>query len=222
MRRVTETDHGSSNDEELINNNWAVSYSDVISLLLVFFVMLISISTVDPEKVKNISEAIEDREKYEAKIISIGELNKEVRKVIEEKNLGAYTKITVENNNIKIDINDKILFAIGESELSDRSKLILRELLTSFKKLPSHYRFEIEGHTDDVPIKNAKYPSNWYLSSYRALSVLDLFLAYGFDANRFTVQGFADTKPLVKYKDESGAIIPGSRAKNRRISINVR
>ena len=184
--------------------------------------MLISISTVDPEKVKNISDAIENKELYKAKMISIGDLNKEVKKLIEEKNLGAYTKITIENNSIKIDINDKILFAVGESKLNDRSKLIIREILSSFKKLPSHYRFEIEGHTDDVPIKNAKYPSNWYLSSYRALAILDLFLSYGFDASRFTVQGFADTKPLVKYQDENGAIIPGSRAKNRRISIKVR
>ena len=221
MKRLSESSHNNEQNE-VINNDWAVSYSDVISLLLVFFVMLISISTVDPEKVKNISEAIADKESYQAKIISIGELNKQVRKVIEEKNLGAYTKITVENNNIKIDINDKILFAIGNAELSQRSKLILKELLLSFKRLPSHYRFEIEGHTDDVPINNDKYPSNWYLSSDRALSVLDLFLYYGFDSKRFTVQGFADTKPLVKYKNAQGNIIPGARAKNRRISIKVR
>jgi chemotaxis protein MotB len=73
----------------------------------------------------------------------------------------------------------------------------------------------IEGHTDDVPISNTQFPSNWELSAVRATTVLRLFAAAGIAAPRLTAIGYADTRPV-----EPNALADG-RARNRRVSILI-
>ena len=97
----------------------------------------------------------------------------------------------------------------------------LNPIFQSFHELPQSFRFSIEGHTDDVPIQSDEFPSNWHLSTARALSILNLFIQNNFDNSRLGVQGFADQKPMVPNRAEDGEPIVTNQAKNRRAVIRV-
>ena len=80
---------------------------------------------------------------------------------------------------------------------------------------PTDFPITIEGHTDNVPIKTAQFPSNWELSAVRATTVLRLFADSGVAAERLTAIGFADTRPV-----EPNLLADG-RARNRRVTILI-
>ena len=79
----------------------------------------------------------------------------------------------------------------------------------------SEFPIIIEGHTDNIPIKNVQFPSNWELSAVRATTVLRLFADAGIAAERLTAIGYADTRPV-----EPNVLADG-RARNRRVTIQI-
>ncbi|MCB1942357.1 MAG: flagellar motor protein MotD [Candidatus Accumulibacter sp.] len=114
---------------------------------------------------------------------------------------------------VTIEINDSILFAPGQALIQPplaRAMQSVAEVLVA-----TDFPITIEGHTDDVPISNAQFPSNWELSAVRATTVLRLFTAAGIAPTRLTAIGYADTRPV-----EPNALADG-RARNRRVSILI-
>ena len=206
-------------DSQSETYDWAVSYGDVISLLLVFFVMMATFSTINTKKFEKVQKALRGETVLDT---SVDELEKNIRKVLKERGLEGSVEIETDELGVNISIKDKLLFSSGSAEISREARDIISPLFAAFEKLPQQYRFELEGHTDDVPINNEKFPSNWYLSSYRALALLDMFLLRGFDEERFTVEGFADQQPVYPFRDERGRPLAENRAKNRRVVIKVR
>jgi len=95
----------------------------------------------------------------------------------------------------------------------------IADILNSMKY--QNYIVEVEGHTDDVPIKTLLYPSNWELSVHRATNVVKFLIERGVSPDRLKAAGYADTKPKVPNKDEAGNPIPENREKNRRIVIFI-
>ena len=114
---------------------------------------------------------------------------------------------------VTIEINDSILFSPGQAQLQPplvKALGAIAEVLA-----PTDFPITIEGHTDNVPIRNAQFPSNWELSAVRATTVLRLFADAGVAADRLTAIGYADTRPV-----ESNLLVEG-RARNRRVSILI-
>jgi len=114
---------------------------------------------------------------------------------------------------VTIEINDSILFSPGQALIQPplaRAMEAVAEVLVG-----TDFPITIEGHTDDVPISNTQFPSNWELSAVRATTVLRLFAAAGIAAPRLTAIGYADTRPV-----EPNALADG-RARNRRVSILI-
>ena len=216
-RKRYEFDTSLAEDVKRPEKQWLASYSDVITLLLVFFVVLLGNSGVSSVKMEAISKSI-----VGIKETTMSEVKEKIEKVLKEKNLEEVVELEENLEGLDINIKDKLLFGSGESKLTAKKKKLITSIILTFTDLPDRFRFEIEGHTDDVPIKKKDVPSNWYLSSDRALSVLDVFLGLGFKDNRFTVQGFADTKPIVPNKNKRGVAIPNNRAKNRRVVVKIR
>ena len=210
-----------SEEVDIDKNNklWLMSYSDVITLLLVFFIMLLGNSGVSNTKIEAIASSLKGAGLEET---SIKKLSKDIKKMLKEKKLEHLVYIEENLEGINVQIKNELLFSSGEATLTARNKSRITPIVSLFRGLPPGYRFEIEGHTDDVPIKKKEIPSNWYLSSYRALSILDVFLQLGFKPNRFAVQGFADTKPIVPNRTKKGKAIPANQAKNRRVVIKIR
>ena len=114
---------------------------------------------------------------------------------------------------VTIEINDSILFSPGQALIQPplaRAMEAVAEVLVG-----TDFPITIEGHTDDVPISNAQFPSNWELSAVRATTVLRLFADAGIEPPRLTAIGYADTRPV-----EPNVLADG-RARNRRVSILI-
>lgn len=114
---------------------------------------------------------------------------------------------------VVIDISASTLFNTGEATLQPGTLDVLHQVaqVLSKEELP----IEVEGHTDDIPIATAQFPSNWELSSGRASSVVRLMIDNGVPAERLSVVGLASNQPLVPNDS------PENRAKNRRVTITI-
>ena len=114
---------------------------------------------------------------------------------------------------VTIEINDSVLFPAGQARLqpaSGSAMLAIAEVLAQ-----SDFPITIEGHTDNVPIATAQFPSNWELSAMRATTVLRLLNEGGVGAERLTAIGLGETRPLETHPTAEG------RARNRRVSILI-
>ena len=114
---------------------------------------------------------------------------------------------------VSIEINDSILFSPGQAQL--QAPLVKAMQSIAEVLVPAEFPITIEGHTDNVPIKNTQFPSNWELSAVRATTVLRLFADSGVAAERLTAIGYADTRPV-----EPNLLADG-RARNRRVTILI-
>ena len=109
-------------------------------------------------------------------------------------------------------LSDQALFDVGQAAISPQAIPLLQKIGASIAKTAHEVR--IEGHTDDVPIKTVQYPSNWELSTARAVNVLRYFIqSYGISSKRLSAEGFSRYQPIVPNDS------PVNRAKNRRVEI---
>lgn len=122
-------------------------------------------------------------------------------------------KISQLNGVIKVQMENKILFPSGEAVVSEEGKAVLQKVASSFARIKEK-RFRIEGHTDNIPINNFKFPSNWELSATRAANVLHVILKNeGLEAKKFEIVGMGEHHPVAANDTEE------NRALNRRIEI---
>ncbi len=122
-------------------------------------------------------------------------------------------RVTQSPRGITVEINASVLFATGEAVLQPRSI----ETLTAVARVLAQVDnpIQVEGHTDNVPIRSLVYPSNWELSSARAGSVVRLFAEQGVHPSRMVAIGYADNRPI-----DTNAT-PEGRARNRRVNILI-
>ncbi|MBI3903651.1 MAG: flagellar motor protein MotD [Nitrosomonadales bacterium] len=121
--------------------------------------------------------------------------------------------VTQSNRGVVLDINASALFNQGEAELQSESVKTMSEVARILGQ--GDQAIEVEGHTDDVPIKNPRFPSNWELSSARASSVVRLFIEHGVAADRLTAVGSAANRPIASNDTLVG------RARNRRVTVTI-
>ncbi|MBB6448132.1 chemotaxis protein MotB [Geomicrobium halophilum] len=202
---------------------WLVTFSDMILIMLVFFIMLFSMSVVDAARFQALmdsfqgqnlfnhssADVVEDMEKLsvnddfrleqEKQILKEDELETlmaEVQGYIEENDLGDMITATRKERGVELVLQDQLLFDSGEAYIVDEAEAFLDEMIIILGKLPNHV--EVEGHTDDRPIDTYRYPSNWELSSARASSVIRYLIEEGdLESSRFLATGYGDTRPIV-------------------------
>ncbi len=219
---------------------WMVTYSDLMTLLLVFFVLIYSFSILDIQKfqafiasfqgtgildrgaqpLENISSAKRQSAKLEHEIGDIGEGAKllEVYTVIQtflnQNDLGDSLSVRYEQRGVTLDIKEKVLFDSGKADLKPQAKTILTQLAKLFAKLPN--QITVEGHTDNRSINTVEFPSNWELSAARSARVVRFFVEKNdLDPEQFVVVGFGEYHPVASNKTAAG------RAKNRRVLIVI-
>jgi len=206
-------------------DDWLLTYGDMMTLLLCFFVILISISTINPDRYEMISESM-SRALREFKAGShvpakttLKNLKTEVKKIIREGNLENDIDVEATDRGILINAKGALLFASGEAKLQDKGKDFLSKLTSTIKDV--EYSVEIEGHTDNVPISTKEFPSNWDLSSARASEVVRFFVEKGVPKDKLRATGFAETKPRAPNVTKDGTPIPENQALNRRVAILI-
>jgi chemotaxis protein MotB len=152
-----------------------------------------------------------------------GSLLRDIRDIVERaafdagselQGLKADVQVSVNERGIRISIfPDQILFESGSAILKQSFKEILDQLSAALAVLPN--QIEIQGHTDNIPINTATYPSNWELSAGRAGSVIRHMATRGIKPHRLQAAGYADTRPLESNTTREG------RARNRRVEIVI-
>ncbi|NLC93430.1 MAG: flagellar motor protein MotB [Treponema sp.] len=222
---------------------WQGTYGDMITLILCFFVMLYNPSEVDVTQLATITQSLQMSETETVsggmslsagRLSDLGNNINSLPSLEKGKSLGLAKKKAVslfapdvKSNRITITSDERGLiitllsdnfFEEGSADLNidDNRETLLR--LTDFFKSDEMKgrRFRIEGHTDNIPVSaSSQFPSNWELSSTRAVNVLHYLADYGVNENSFSVAGYADTRP--KFTDDT----PESRAYNRRVDINI-
>ena len=123
-------------------------------------------------------------------------------------------QVEIRENRMIVRLGDKILFDPGKTDLKAEGKDALTQVTAVLKSLPNR-NFQIAGHTDNVPMKSAKFRSNWDLSTARAVEVLNIMVGAGMEAKRVSAAGYADTSPVATNDS------PENKAKNRRIEITL-
>lgn len=128
-------------------------------------------------------------------------------------------KITVlsDERGVVITLASDVFFEEGSGELNiDESRDVLLKLAKFFQEPEiQSRRFRVEGHTDSTPVENSKYPSNWELSVDRALNTLHFLGDFGVDESKFSVAGYADTRPVFSNDTKE------AQAYNRRVDIII-
>lgn len=215
--------------------NWALSFADMMTLLLCFFVLMLAVSKVDPERYEAISSIMAESMKgkdapsrqsasnalqtqAEKKEKNLFELQLELARSI-GKDTGALS-LKLRPDAVAINLKGAVFFKLGDATLTRRAEAILNRIVSPLTQ--QKYKLAIEGHSDNLPIHSDKYPSNWELSSARASSVARFFIARGFPKDDIAVMGLADTRPLAPNVDRTGAAIPENQSRNRRVIILVK
>jgi len=134
---------------------------------------------------------------------------KELQKMID----GGQLTVSIEQGRIVINLPENVLFSSGQAVLNNEGKDALKQIASVLKEF-SDRRFQVEGHTDNIPMKNSKrYPTNWELSTARSLSVVHLMVDEGVEAKNVSAAGFSEFHPRANNDEKEG------RALNRRIEI---
>lgn len=211
---------------------WLLTYADLITLLLAFFIVMYSMSQVDAKKFGKMTEALSGVLKGGTVVVKQGNhmgimpgggvLRTAVLKSIGEsiendfQGMGNEKLVNTEvsERGLVIHIMESALFKLGSAELTDKARETLDIVAEHLKSVPNHIR--IEGHTDNRPINTVRYPSNWELSSARATEVVRYLIeSHRIKPNEISALGYGEFRPLVANTTDE------NRAKNRRVDIVV-
>lgn len=226
-----------TNSKDYINR-WVVSYADFVTMLLALFMVLYAILQVDNHKLMELQRRmqkafgadvkVENVTKYQEQIQSniqsnliqkAGYGNIKSGEALEKLFKGNITqnksiKLIRENRGLIIRVNDTMLFDEGSAQIRPKAEVTLAEIIKVLTKIDNPVI--IEGHTDSTPIKNAKYPSNWELSTARATNIIYYMTKKGkLSPKRLCAVGYGEYMPIADNTSISGRML------NRRVDIIV-
>ena len=212
-------------------DRWLLTYADLITLLLAFFVVMYSMSQVDAKKFGELTELISGKLKGGPSVLkhpdpkadvghgllklgSLQTIQSKIQKRFKNLNQvkGIETEIT--ERGLVIHVMESLLFESGEASLQGSATEVLNQIADVVRFLPNHIR--VEGHTDDQTISTPRFPSNWELSASRATEVVRYYVEQaGFSPNRLSALGYGAYRPI-----RSNNSIE-NRAANRRVDVVI-
>lgn len=230
-------------EKKEISQEWLTTYSDMMTLILTFFVLLYSFSLVDQKKFEQLSQSLSSafnggsdvvisssgslgpipsegtpgKDSTSDLSLAQGELEKMYKDVmgfVKSKDLEAKVSIKKDTRGILIEIQDKILFDSGKADIKKESFSLLNDISDLLNKFPNEVI--IEGHTDNLPINRGYYKSNWELSTDRAVKVVKYFVDNkNMTGKRFQAVGCGEYRPIATNSTPQGRQI------NRRVNILI-
>ncbi|SFT43639.1 chemotaxis protein MotB [Selenomonas sp. GACV-9] len=231
--------------EEHEGEPWLLPYSDLMTLLLALFIALFAISQTDQKKMAELSQAFSsafnmggpsffnqmgpnvgrraempsDEDKgnhaYLAENQQLEELQKKMQEYIEQNQLDEQLSTQLSEEGLMIRIKERALFPSGSAQLVGQAQSIIPVVAGLLGSVPE--RVVVSGHTDNVPINTAQFPSNWELSSTRAMNFMKALLASNPSMNpaRFSAIGYSEYRPIADNKTDAG------RQQNRRVEVFI-
>ena len=204
------------------DESWLMTYSDSITLLMAFFVLLLSVSTIDQAKVEQMASGLSDTFKKTESEQPFSSMNEKLNEIVENEQLEGKISITPDPLGLKLRFSSQVLFESGSATL----KQVMIPMLEHISKAIQESKYEdyivkIEGHTDNIPIKTSFYDSNWELSAHRATNVLKELVKSGIPKKRVRAIAMSDAYPLVPNINRDGSSNTTNQAKNRRIEVYI-
>lgn len=213
MRMQELSVHSSAKESPV--NAFYLSLSDLMTLLCVFFAVLVGMSRIDVGQFEKVKSAVTGQTKG-----TLVELAKDLSKIAANQ---PGVSVELANDGVRIDFESAAFFDTGSAVMKVNSMTSIEPILRRI--LATTYSLDVEGHTDDVPLYNkagAEVETNWTLSGRRAGSVVNYLAGFGFSEHRLRIVGYASNKPRVDVRDKSGTDLDKARSSNRRVSILVK
>ena len=227
-KRKTPADEGSGGAK------WLTTFNDLMTLLMVFFVLLFTMGSVDTKKLNDFQGSLQSglgileagnmasvkvatQEPKKTKEIRDGEkegatdaVDKYMKGLDSEKGIDAVGT----REGIVITLKDTILFRSGRADINPAAFSVLNRIISVISRDSNPVR--IKGHTDNDPIRGGRFPSNWELSTARAVNILKYFADTGkISPERLSAAGYGEIRPIVPNNT------PQHKSRNRRVEIII-
>lgn len=220
----------SRNESHSNHERWLLTYADLITLLLAFFIVMYSMSRLDAKKFGRMADAFNgvlrggqavlqpaSIDAQGAGLLDLGELKSlgnQIQEMVVEEHLTDKIETLQDERGLVIRVLESAAFDAGSADLKPQMHAILGALAVELKKMDNHLR--VEGHTDNRPINTPRFPSNWELSTSRATGVVRYLVEQlQFDPSRVSALGYGEFRPIASNDDPEG------RARNRRVDLIV-
>lgn len=195
---------------------WLMAYGDMMTLLLVFFVLLVSIAQIDAVRLQVVTQSMRTALGAEtSREPPLLEVEQRLKQFVRQNRLQGSLRVTRDERGVQLQLQGEAFFASADAKLLDSRKKLLVQIAAEIARTP--YKVVIEGHSDSDPIQGTRFPSNWELSGARAAAVARFFEDRGLPRSRFAIAGLADTEPV---DARLGNSTPEAKARNRRVVIN--
>jgi len=208
---------------------WLIAYADLVTNLMAFFIMLLSMSKYDVVKMNAVTKEI-SRVRYD----TLDTLEKRLSDQVAKSKLGSQVIVKLNDFGLNVEFQGEKMFEPGTDVIKPEARAALAPVITMLSKIETKYSLALEGHTDDTPFKGRAFKDNWALSSARGVSLMKELGTLGVPYNRMNVAGFADTRPkqdpnpLIEALNKPGADSKAleeklrlARAMNRRVVVRV-
>ena len=205
-----------TNSKDYINR-WVVSYADFVTMLLALFMVMYAILRIDNQKLTDFQNKMQQTFSNQ-EIVTKYQANQQIVDVekILQNNLSHLKNIKLieSDKGLILRINNRVLFDEGSASVKPDAKKTLNEIVKVLTKIDNPVI--IEGHTDSIPIKNTKFPSNWELSTARATNIISYIVKQGeISPKRLSAVGYGEYVPIANNTTISGRML------NRRVDIIV-
>jgi chemotaxis protein MotB len=233
--------HRHEEHEEHADETWLIPYADLLTLLLALFIVLFAMSQIDATKMQAMAESFsvafngslgvlggqpllipmtqpaegEEKSREEKETEQLQQLQENLRGLIGTLELTGQLETRMVEEGLLITIKDEFLFRSGSATLLSSSEPVAKGIATLLTTISQ--KVAISGHTDNIPISTPEFPSNWDLSSKRAVNFLRFMLEREslLRPERFSAIGYGEFRPVVP---NSTAI---NRERNRRVEILI-
>lgn len=247
---------------------WLLTYADLITLLMIFFVVLYSMSKVDAQRFAAVAESLNKAlgggtpAKIEMAVspagpslfqtgtpsskatvpgkgtdpnnttnadpnagatasqgngttekMSLDAIKAKLDKFATDNGIQTALVTSIEERGLIVSIQETLLFESGSADITTRAKDILERVSTVLAAAPN--QIKVEGHTDNLPIRTAQFPSNWELSVIRSTNVVQILQRDGISPGRLSATGYGEYRPIASNDTDAG------RGKNRRIDLLI-
>jgi chemotaxis protein MotB len=222
------------------HDSWAIPYGDLVTLLLAFFVVMYSISSVNEGKYRVVSDSLNAAFRGapttvapvqvgepaastlaapivqlppDVKTMALRQLAQQAEEAMGQLIMQGLVDVQQGDGFVEISIRSDILFASGAAKLAAEAEPAIRQLGAALRNFPNS--IQVQGHTDNVPLAGGPYPSNWELSASRAASVVHMLIASGVAPERLAVVAYGEFRPVLPNTT------PDARNANRRVVLTI-
>ena len=211
-------------EEEGGGDAWLATYGDMITLLMCFFVIFFSVSDVNVALFEDMKNGFKSDVTNTETQTPIGMLASRLDSIYDNpEDDNPDVDVELMKRGINITLGGNSFCGSGSAVLSRKGSVLIADITSNLTDIIESYHLtmDVEGHTDDVPMRSFRFPSNWELSASRAAVVVRNMTELGVPKQQSRAIGFADMRPKIEPRDTTGKLVSGAREINRRVEIII-